>query len=256
MIPCAFLPLLLAIPATEMPPTSLLLQDVPAEESVNTGAWKGSVTAGAIKTTGNSETDSASVTADAGWKTKKEAVSLNFSWNYQSSETDGVSSITQRKVFGKGQYDRFMSAKTYAYGNASGEHDFTAALDLRTTYGLGLGHDFRDDKQWAISGEVGASYIEEDYTLNTADAEYVAARLAYNTEYKGSKRFAFNHDGEIFPSLEDSDDVTARWDTRVKTNLTDTMFAQLQWVLTYDNTPVTGLDRQDHLLALTIGWTF
>ena len=56
--------------------------------------------------------------------------------------------------------------------------------------------------------------------------------------------------------VEDSDDVTARWDTRVKTNLTDTMFAQLQWVLTYDNTPVTGLDRQDHLLALTIGWTF
>jgi putative salt-induced outer membrane protein YdiY len=257
MIPSALLPLLLAIPASETAPapvsaepTALLAQG-DAE-----GVWKGSVNLGAIITTGNSKTEAASAAIDTGWKTAEHALSLNFLWNYQGTSTTTGSEITQRKVFAKLQYDKFLSAATYAYGNLAAEHDFTAALDLRSTVGAGLGHEFRSDDDWDLSGELGLSYIDDKYLVSTDDNEYLSARVAYKAEYKGSEKWGLTHEGEIFPSLEDGDNVHARWDSRAKTNLTETMFAQLQWVYTYNNVPATGSDRVDNLFALTLGWTF
>jgi len=57
-------------------------------------------------------------------------------------------------------------------------------------------------------------------------------------------------------SLEDSEDVNTRSDTRLKTTLTDKMFAQLQWIWDYDATPATGKERNDNQITLGVGWSF
>ena len=48
----------------------------------------------------------------------------------------------------------------------------------------------------------------------------------------------------------------ARLDTHGRVNLTDKMFAQLQWIMTWDNTPSTGSDRVDDLYLFSLGWSF
>ena len=45
-------------------------------------------------------------------------------------------------------------------------------------------------------------------------------------------------------------------DTRLRSKLSESMFAQLQWILNYDNTPSPGQERMDHRFVLTVGWSF
>lgn len=224
--------------------------------------WSGSVTLGATLSTGNTENRSASASADSLWRGEENRLTLGALWNYQSNNTDGV---TQRKLYGSGQFDHFYNEKTYSYANASGDHDFNSTLDLRWTGGLGLGHQFRDDDQWSVSGEVGLSYIDEDFGetlgVKSADTDYLAARLAYNTAYLAGENWEFAHSGELFPGIDgknenDNTNFYSRLDTRLKTNLTETMFAQIQWIWEHNNSPADGKGRDDSLFALTVGWSF
>jgi uncharacterized protein DUF481 len=56
--------------------------------------------------------------------------------------------------------------------------------------------------------------------------------------------------------LKDKEDVNARVDTHLKLMLTKSMFAQFQWLFTWDNTPATGAERADDLYLVTLGWSF
>ena len=257
MISSALLPLLVAtIGPSDSPPKVQPLDPAPTVQEADK-AWSGSVTAGAIITTGNSETKSATLSGEAVWKGDPDRFTVGALWNYQGDRTG----VIQRKVYGSAQYDHFLNEKTYSYAKATGEHDFNAALDLRWTAGVGLGHQFREDEEWDVSGEAGVSYVDEEYGPTPANLlgstnEYMAARVAGQIAYLGSDKWEFTHGGEIYPSLEDKDDVYARWDTKVKTQLTESMFAQLQWIWDYDNTPAAGKGRNDSLFALTVGWSF
>ena len=213
-------------------------------------AWTGSVTVGATFADGNTDRTSASATADAVKELEEETYTLGFQWNY----TDEDGEITQRRTLARAQYDREISEKAYWLLNASVEADDQADLDLRVILGGGVGYKFKDTDTFKLSGEAGLSYFDEDY--DDADDEYVAARLAAKWDWTTSERWSFAQTVEVYPSLEDADDVYSKVDTRAKATLTDDMFAQLQWLFDWDNTPSEGNDRVDHLFLLTVGWKF
>jgi hypothetical protein len=119
-----------------------------------------------------------------------------------------------------------------------------------------VGYQFQDKPSWKVSGELGVSYVNNDYVGTVDDTDYVAARAAYNWDWKPNTKYNLSQTGEIFPSLETADDVSARVDTKGRMNLTDKMFAQLQWLFQWDNTPATGKVRTDNLVMLGIGWSF
>jgi len=216
------------------------------------GKWHGSVSVGATKSSGNTDRTTASVGAHAENRREKDRFTFDFLWNY--ADEDGT--ITQRRTYGAGKYDYFVSKKFYYLGQISGESDTNAMLDLRTTAGVGAGYQFREDEVWNVLGEAGLSYIDENYEGSTDDSEFLAARLAYKADYKATDKWSAGNGGELFQSLEDSDDVNARVDTHAKVSLTEKMFAQIQWIFTWDNTPATGADRVDNLLLLMLGWSF
>lgn len=238
-------------PAPAALPATSLLQDEAAEEA-SEPAWKGAVTLGASVSDGNTDIKRASATADAVKKLEDHRYTLGFQWNF--AQESGF--VTQRRTLARAQYDKFLSEKMYWLANVSFESDSQADLDLRTIVGAGLGYQFKDTEKFQLAGEAGLSYFDEDYADDDADGDYVAARLAYKWEYLHSERWSFAQNAEIYPSLEDSDDVYAKVDTRAKATLTESMFAQLQWLYDWDNTPAEGKDRADNLYLLTVGWTF
>ena len=257
MIPFALLPLFLATPSSEVSQPVVSPAPLIADEELE--GWSGDVTAGAIITSGNTKTKNATVTGSTKWKRDKNAFSANVLWNFQGDQNG----VIQRKLYGLAQYDRFLAEKTYAYGNTSADSDYGSNLDLRYTLGAGLGHEFRNDETWSIDGEFGLSYVDESYKVDPfnppasdPDAAFIAARIAYGFTYNGSETWGFYHSGQVYPSLENADDIFARLDTGAKTNLTETMFAQIQWVFDYDNTPAPDTVRKSSLIALTLGWSF
>ncbi len=214
--------------------------------------WTGSVALGGTYSDGNTDRRSATATGNAEYRREIDRTTIGFLWNY--AEEQGV--LTGRKTQGRLQYDRFFTKKFYGLAQASAESDFQAALDLRTTIGVGAGYQFQDKPSWKVSGEAGVSYVDSDFVGTVDDSSYAAARAAYTWDWKPNAKYNLSQTGEIFPSLENAEDVNARVDTKGRMNLTDTMFAQLQWLYQWDNTPAAGKVRNDNLVVFSLGWSF
>lgn len=249
MLP-TLLALLVSSPAAA-PLDSLQGAAPPPPEAVKP-KWTGAVALGATYSDGNTDRRSASATADAEYRREKDRTTLGFLWNY--ADESGV--ITARKTEGRAKYDRFFSKKFYGLAQASADADYSAAIELRTIVGVGVGYQFQDKAHWKLSGELGLSYVDTDYVGTADDSSYPAARAAYAWAWTPNDKYNLAQNAEIFPSLEDGEDVTARVDTKGRLNLTKTMFAQLQWLYQWDNTPATGKVRDDNLVLLGVGWSF
>lgn len=255
--------LLLSLPPAVVSPldaVSAVPQDAATPAAPAEPKWTGAVSLGASLFDGDTDTRNANATADAEYRREKDRFTFNFWWNYQEDK-NATPSITQRRTGLKGKYDYFFTKKTYGLAQASAENDFATDVKLRTTIGVGVGHQFLEDESWIGSGtwkvllEAGVSMFDEDF-YNAQDSDYVAARGAYNLDWKPSAKWGLTQTYEIFPSLEDSSDVFMTLDTRGKIALTEKMFAQLQWKWTYDNTPAGTLSRTNDLYALSVGWSF
>jgi putative salt-induced outer membrane protein YdiY len=225
------------------------------------GVWKGSVSVGGTVSDGNTrrKTGTAPATAQKRWE--KERLTFDFLWNYAQElvttpPAGPQMKTTQRRTFGDAKYDYFLSKKAYLLAQTSGEGDLNAGLTLRTTVGVGAGYQFLEDDSWKVSGEAGVSYLHEDYVDNTADGDFMAARAAYKADYKHGDTWSAGQWGEIYPSLENIEDTSARVDTHAKLMLSKSMFAQFQWLFTWDNTPAAGAKRVDDLYLVTLGWSF
>lgn len=220
--------------------------------------WKGFVTIGATITSGNTEIRSAAANAEAVLDRGEDRWTLRGYWNFaqQESTTTGEREITQRQAGASAKYDYFLTERTYLYGTGAVATDAVANLDLRYQVGAGAGHQFWKEEKRSLSGEIGLSYVDEDFVVDADDADFIAVRLAYDLFLQLTENTTFRQIAEAFPSVDDKDDIYGRLDTSVTVNLTESMIGKLQHVMDYDNTPATGADRLDHRLILTIGWTF
>ncbi len=231
--------------------------------------WSGSFNVGAAMATGNTNRRSANAAFDISRKAEDNRFNAKATWDYAEekstvADSNGSTSrdyrLAQRRVYGRGQYDYLFNDRLYSYGMASGEYDAISNLDLRLIVGVGAGYTWLDEEDLTFSTEAGVNYVDENRNQNrsptSVDSEYVAARGALSLRWQVADDVLLLHDSEIFPSLEDSSDVNARADTRLRTTLAEDLFAQLQWIFDYDNTPAPGLEREDHRLLLTVGWSF
>jgi putative salt-induced outer membrane protein YdiY len=228
----------------------------PAEEE-ELPAWTGSVTIGGKYTSGNSDTRSATASADAVLRRVDDRFTFAFLWLYDENKNNEERDweLTDRKTQGSGQYDYFFTKKTYGYAKAMFQNDYQADLNLRQTYAAGVGHQFREDETLKLSGEVGLSWIDEDFD-ESEDSEYLAARGAYKIDWVISKVWQFGQATEVYPSLEKPKDVLVKADTRLKATFTESFFGQIQWLYDWDSTPADGKERVDNQFLLSVGWKF
>lgn len=245
-LPAAHAPLDLSLSAMQE-------EVAPAEAS----PWTGSVSFGLTLTRGNSETTTLAGSVDA-----ERAVGKNRwtagAWYNGSSQEDpatGTDSTTAKNYGAKLQYDRFVSEKMYLLANAKAERDEIALLQLRATGGLGVGYQFHDTETFDLNGEVGLNYVHEDLEMESPN-EFLAARLAYNTKYTWTETTKLGQATEVLPSLEDSDDWTAKIDTHMDVSMSEAMFLRVQHVLDYDNSPASGSGKSDNRFIVTVGWSF
>ncbi len=244
-------------PAPEPAATSAtaLPVPVPDEELIDKG-WTGALGAGLMTSTGNTERTSANANADAVLRRKDDRFTLGAFWNYASEENDaGESSITERRWGGRFKYDYFLTERSYALFNASGETDDRALLQLRATAGVGYGYQWYETETKTLSTELGVNWFHQDFEGESPN-EYAAGRFAYDAMYKPGEPWTLLQTGELFHSLENSDDVTSKLDTRGRYNFSNSLFAQAQWVWDWNNQPADDKERSDHRFLLSVGYSF
>lgn len=220
-------------------------------------AWTGSLAVNGVYVTGNTERRQAGAAFDAERRSKTDRIGARGRWDYaEDKNAPSVWTLNQRRTYGGLKYDFFLSEKWYTTANTSAEGDFKANLDLRLTAGLGLGRQIVERDDLALRVEAGVSYFYEDYRTGGPASETAAGRAAYDLSVDLGRGMRFLQNVEGFVGFETTDDVLIKKNSRLQAKLTESMFGELGWLLSYDNTPAPGNDRVDHTFTLSVGWTF
>lgn len=234
--------------------------------------WTGSLKFTGLHTFGNTQVRSAGLFFDAVRASDIDRLSFDGMWDYSEAKIPGAASgspyvLNQRRAGAGLKYDYFLSDRSYLLAQTRVLGDTIANLDLRYTAGVGIGYTLIDDDNALFLFEVGLSYFNENYRIvaagNPNETDYLAARIAYRYERQLSEDTKLVHRAEVFPSLENSDDVYCQVVTELTTSLTSSMIASLSHVLDYDNTPsfspiagASRLKRADQRVVLSVGWSF
>ncbi len=259
--------LLLLAPSTPVEAAALPTPVEPLAESLYLfddaePVWKGSVNLGATISNGNTDTVAASVTTDAVKEWDDERLTLKAAWNYAEqgdTVTDGTN-VTQRRWNASGKFDHFYSEETFAYASVSAENDDIAFLHLRTIFGAGVGRKFIQEETLKFEGEAGLAFVQEDYFSTPAgtpkaDDDYLALRFAYALEKIISETTTFTQTMEAYPSVTFSE-FNGVLDSRLKTKLSETMNAMIQWIARYNNNAPGGIGSTDTLWIFSLGWEY
>ena len=219
--------------------------------------WTGSVALSAISTDGNTETQSFNFDSSAELREDVDRYTFKAYLNYGTDSASGDSVLNQRKMGTSLQYDYFLdeAETTYVYSNVAADYDALADLDMRLTFGAGGGYQFYEREDSKLSGELGLGYVTEDFEGSPSD-DYISLRAAFNTFKRINEDLTFTSSGQILPSLEESDDIIAKLDSKLSMSLSEAMFTSFQWVIDYDNTPSGDNDRVDKRFVLSLGWSF
>jgi len=231
------------------------------EEGEELPKWSGSFDAGGSISTGNTERQSGNAALKAEYRREGDRWTIGFNWNYaqETNATTGIKNTTARRPGGGLQYDYFLGEKYYVLANAYAESDLLADVKLRSTAGVGYGYQFKETENWKLSAEIGAGYYNKKFYSGGRE-EYPNARLNYSWEGRfgggETKHWNLAQDFNILPSLESSDQVYLKLDTRLRYDMSTAWFLQMQHVMDWDNTPAPGLERTDHRVLLSLGYSF
>lgn len=229
--------------------------------------WNSAFTLGAMASSGNTRRRTANAAAEAERRDGRYRTTAKAAWNYAqtkatNSSSSGEYQLDQRHSQGKLQQDYFLTEKSFLFvgTEATNDYDRNLALRLTTTGGVGVQLIDRADTRYSI--EIGAGYYREESRIaNVPTDGYATGKIVSNFDMQFNDTWHMLHTITYLPSLDDSDELSGTSDTRLRAKMAEGLFAQLQWIVDYDNTPLADgagnpNTRVDHRVFLSVGWSF
>jgi hypothetical protein len=214
--------------------------------------WTGVASFALSAQRGNTDTDDLFYNLESVWRSKQDRYTIKY--NGENNKADGETTV--EKWYGSGKYDYFFDGPVYGGIQGSAEHDKFTDLDLRYLVGPFIGRQFYEAPEFTFSGELGASYVNEDF-IEAQDDDYAAANWALNASSNylgGDSRLYFDHRGIL--SLEDTSDYVLNTTFGLAFPLLWDFEAAAELVLDYDSGAVDDVDELDQTYRLRVGYTW
>jgi len=236
-------------------PSDFKLSEVAAINPVEKPVVKITVrtNAGLTQERGNTDTDSLRLDGEFIARTEKSRYSFGGELNIE--KVDGDTTVENWLAFGN--YDYFVIQKWFLYTNTLFEHDKFADLDLRSTLGVGVGHQFFESDTLNLSTAVGPAWVNEDF-IEAEDEDYSAGQWLINyDQYFFNKFVQLFHRQTGFIKLAD----TNRWLLKTRQGLRFPIYkgftTTLQYNYDYNNDPSPAAkEKWDSKLMVLLGWQF
>jgi putative salt-induced outer membrane protein YdiY len=213
---------------------------------------KGRVNIGVTVTRGNTETDTYYGEGELVARSGKNRFTLGARLNKE--EDHGEKTVDNQTGYMK--YDHFLTKKLYLQANAAGTKDEFKDLNLRSTFGLGVGYQLLETDKTNLSFEAGGNYVNEDYIV-VEDDSFMAGRWAWHFDHFFYRNaFQFFHSLEGLISLEDTNDMTIQSQTGFRFFLFKNFNATTQLNFDWDKSPSPGLKKADRAFLVTLGYQF
>lgn len=212
--------------------------------------YKGIVTAGGSRTTGNTDTAAVNASGKFQARSKRHRFTLEAKYNYAESEDE----MTARNYLGGLKYDFFVTEKVYSYAQALFERDDFQDINLRTTTGVGVGYQFLDSERVSLFSEAGVSYFNEDFE-EAEDDHFTTGRWSVGFDYEVlMDRVKFFHFHEGYYSLEESDSYYIRSEQGFRLTIVRNFFANFQVDWRYNSQPAPGREKSDTAYIFGLGY--
>jgi len=213
---------------------------------------KGNVNAGLSIVRGNSETDAYNILAEVIIRSVANRFTVGGSI-YKSSDNNGDIEDRQAASF---KYDHFLSKKRYVYGNTTFNKDKFKDQKLKSSIGVGYGHQFFETDTRNLALEAGINIVNDDFIV-AADENYAAGRWALRYDQKFyNKKLEFFHQHEGLIDFEDSKNLVITSQTGFRFPVFSGMNASIQLNVDWDKSPPAGTKSTDRKLLFNLGYSW
>ena len=213
---------------------------------------RGNFNLGAAAFDGNSDRKAFNGNAEVIARSKNNRVTIGGAYNWAADS--GTESANNGIAYGK--YDHFITEKWYAYASAAFETDRFQDLDLRSSFGGGMGYQFIENDRTQLSLEGGPTFVSEDYK-NSEDLSFAAGRWALRLDHwLFQEVLQFFHYNEGLISFDNVDDIYIRTRTGFRLPIYRGFAITTEVDFDYDNVPAAGAQKTDTVYLLNLGYGF
>ena len=214
--------------------------------------WTGSISFAWALQRGNTDSDELNFKLDPVWRSKRDRYTLN--WSGEQDETNGVESADNWLLIGK--YDYFLADPNFVGLVVNAKKDKFQDLEIRYLIGPYFGSQFYDKPVFSLSGEIGFSYVTEEY-IAAEEKHYGASNwsLKAASNYLGGKSALYFDQTGIW-SLKDTSDVILNTTFGLSFPLMWDLEASAEMLFEYDSGAVEGVDDLDQTYNIRLGYTW
>ncbi|MGB2625821.1 MAG: DUF481 domain-containing protein [Candidatus Acidiferrum sp.] len=229
--------------------------------------WSGLFDTGLALTRGNSSTTTFTLATKEVRETPKDKLTVYATYIYGNDSTTPPSRTTANGLNAGLRYDRNLTEKLFAFGIAGYQTNALQYLDLRQTYGGGLGYHIINNPTTTFDVFAGLTYERDAFGSYVLLGPPVAAFAATTTnsltavvgeefDKKFNKRTTFTERLSLYPNLTNTGDIRSQFDTSLVTALKSWLSWQITFSDSYINYPPPGLKDNDLLLStgLRVTW--
>jgi putative salt-induced outer membrane protein YdiY len=214
--------------------------------------WSGLISMALELERGNTDTDELDYKLETVWRSKVDRYTLR--WSGEQDEANGEKSADKWRASAK--FDHFLSGPNYWGLLAFAEKDKFEDLDLRYLIGPYLGRTFYDQPIFTFSGELGVSYVNEEFNV-AEDQDYPAANWALHTSSNylgGDSKLYFDQFGVW--NLDETADVIVNTTIGLSFPLVWNLEAAAEMLWEYDSGAVDDIDDMDETFKFRLGYTW
>lgn len=237
--------------AEETPEVEKAEETTHIEESDRAIKWSGSLQFGASLESGN--TDANAVDFDGKTTARREDDRFILSFEYDREEDDGDITTDEKKL--KGIYDYFFAEEKFLNAKLSFEQDELSNVDLRSRYGLGLGHQPFESEKRNLKYVASLLYLREDFSGQTPAEDSLA--LGWDLDYDQAfynDLYRFYHEHTLDIPLDAADAFILDTETGIKVPLSKKLHAAFAIEFDWDNDPAQGIKEEDIEYNLKLGY--
>jgi putative salt-induced outer membrane protein YdiY len=202
---------------------------------------------------GNADTDQYRIDAEFIARTEKQRFTIGGELNREKANSE----LTVANWKGYGKYDYFFKPKWFLYASSLFENDEFADLDLRTTLGAGLGHQFFESDELNLFASAGVAYINENFIV-AEDEEFPGAQwLIRYDQYFFNKSVQLFHSNNGYISFDDASNWLINTRQGLRFPLYKGFVTTLQYNYDYNNKPSPdAISKWDSSLVFLLGYQF
>jgi putative salt-induced outer membrane protein YdiY len=223
--------------------------------------WEGTGTFGVAGTTGNSQTRTIHAAMVAERVTRTDKTVLRFDAIKSTSVLNRVKADTAQSIRGGVGYDHNLTHRLFANVFNDYEYDRFQNLDLRATFGGGLGlHVWKKGERGFLDVLAGGDYDRAKFgaSIGSKSKAMSAAEVFWGNEfaYKLGRATAFTQSFRMFNNLTETGTYRVNGDIGLNTRIMKWLNWNIAMSDRYLSEPSPGRKRNDLIYTTGLGITF